>query len=521
MTIEESDKARGSEPAGDDWIDWQSAVGRRKWLIGGVVLGTFLTAYVAVRFVLPEVYETKASVLVRVGRENTEAPASVQKGGFVSSGVRREEINSEIQLLSAPALITAAVDQLGIGAFRREPAPPGHGWRLVVDYLRAAVRSARSGVEAVLTSTGLMKRLTDREKVVVGLQQALKVDMELESQVIILKLRSEDPDLAMRVLHTLLQLYFDRHLEVWRSLDAREFFDTQVAIHRQQVSELEAAREEIKARWNLVSVVEQRSLILRQLDGVKSEIEAGAAKKAALQAQEQAMRARLDALPEQLRQSESISPNPVARFRRERLAMLEQERARRLTVFAPESQPMKSIDREIVELNELLAREAPTEGSLTYQANPLKASFTQGIEQVRVEIAGLESSRRELIKRAASLEARLREINTGERQLRERDRQYQMAEESYLTYAKRGEEGRISDEFDRRRVANVTLLSPPVAPIEPVSPRKLLIMGLSLPVGLLLGVALALFMEYVGQVVRTPRDLARIEGVAYLGTVRL
>jgi uncharacterized protein involved in exopolysaccharide biosynthesis len=96
-----------------------------------------------------------------------------------------------------------------------------------------------------------------------------------------------------------------------------------------------------------------------------------------------------------------------------------------------------------------------------------------------------------------------------------------MAEESYLGYAKRVEEGRISDELDRRRVANVSLLSPPVASIEPVAPRKLLIMVLSLPVGLLLGVALALFAEYLGQAVSTPRDLAGIEGVAYLGTVRL
>ena len=517
----EPQEVRATEPVGDDWIDWQSAVGRRKWLIGGVVLATFLTAYVAVRFVLPEVYETKASVLVRVGRENTEVPASVQKGGFVSSGVRREELNSEVQLVSAPALITAAVDQLGPGAFRREPGPPGHGWRLVLDYFRAGVRSVLSGVEAVLIKTGLTKRLTDREKVIVGIQQALKVDVELESQVITLKLRIADPDLAMRVLQTLLQLYFDRHLEVWRSVDARGFFDTQVAIRRQQVSELEAAREVVKARWNLVAVVEQRSLILRQLDGVKSEFEAGAAKEAALQAREQAMRARLDALPEQLRQTESIAPSPVARFRRERLALLEQERARRLTVYDRDSQPMKAIDREIAALHELLAGEAPTEGSLTYQANPLLASFTQGIEQIRVEIAGLESSRRQLERQAESLEGRLREINTGERQLRELNRQYQMAEDSYLAYAKRGEEGRISDELDRGRVANVTLLSPPVVPIEPVSPRKLLIMVLSLPVGLLLGVALALFVEYVGQAVSTPRDLAGIEGVAYLGTVRL
>jgi uncharacterized protein involved in exopolysaccharide biosynthesis len=521
MTMEESHEARGREPAGDDWIDWQSALGRRKWLIGAVVVATVLTAYVAVRFVMPEVYETKASILVKVGRENVEVPATVQKGGFVSSGVRREELNSEVQLISSPALITAAVDRLGLDAFRREPAAPGHGWRVVLDYIRAGMRAALGGVDAMLIKAGLKKQLTDREKVIVTIQRALRADVELESQVISLKLRFGDRDLAVRLLDSLVQLYLDRHLEVWRDGDARGFFDDQAATRRKQVAELEAAREAVKARWNLVAVAEQRSLILRQLDGVKGEIAAGAARKAAALAQEQAMRARLEALPEQLRQTESIAPSPVARFRRERLAMLEQERARRLSVYAPGSPPMQYIDREIASLTELLTRESPTEGSLTYQANPLRASFTQSIEQIRVDIAGLESSRRQLEARAVSLEERLQEINTGERQLRDLDRQYQMAEESYLGYAKRVEEGRISDELDRRRVANVSLLSPPVASIEPVAPRKLLIMVLSLPVGLLLGVALALFAEYLGQAVSTPRDLAGIEGVAYLGTVRL
>jgi uncharacterized protein involved in exopolysaccharide biosynthesis len=138
-----------------------------------------------------------------------------------------------------------------------------------------------------------------------------------------------------------------------------------------------------------------------------------------------------------------------------------------------------------------------------------------------VQIEGLESSVRQLEAHVARLEGRLREINSGEQELRELDREYQIAEGTYLAYVKRMEEGRISEELDQRRVANVTLLSPPVRPIQPVFPRKLLILALSAPIGLLLGIALALFVEYVSEVVTTPRDLAGIEGVVYLGTVRL
>jgi uncharacterized protein involved in exopolysaccharide biosynthesis len=324
------------------------------------------------------------------------------------------------------------------------------------------------------------------------------------------------------VLDVLLQLYLDRHIEVWRNGDAKGFFDVQVAARRRQVNELEAAREAVKARLDLTSVGEQRAIVLRQLDQVRTEIEAARAKRAGAEAQERAMRARLETLPDQLPQSESINPNPLIQIRKDRLTVLEQELARRLAVYDPGSQPIKNIEGEIAHLRQLLAAEAPTVvGSVTLQANPLKASFVQSIEQTRVLIEGLDSTTRQLQAQATRLEERLREINLAEQQLRALDREHKIAEDSYIVYTKRMEEGRISEELDRRRVANITLLSPPVRPIEPVSPRKLLIMVLSLPIGLALAVTLALVVEYLRETVASPDDLARLEGAAYLGTVRL
>ena len=510
---------RGVHMASDDVIDWRTILTKRKGVIVVVMLATLLTAYVGVRFILPELYEAKASVLVKLGRENIEVPATVQKGSVVSAGVRKEELNSEIQMLTAPSLITEVVDRLGLDAFKGGAERPPGGLR---EYAAALAGRTRQAVDAALVAVGLKKQLSDRDKAIVGITGALSVAGEVESQVITVKLRLPDPDLAVRVLDVLLQLYFDHHIEVWRGPDAKAFFDVQVDSRRRQVHDLETAREAVKAKLSLVAVAEQRTLLLRQLDAFRTEIENNEVKKAGFQAQERAMQARLDALPDDVPQTESVSPNPLVQFRKERLTTLQQERARRATVYAPESEPIKNLDREIANLEQLLAQDPPTVvASRTVQANPLKTSFVQGIEQARVQIDGFEAASRQLRGQVAALEDRLREINTGERQLRLLDREYQMAEEGYLAYAKRMEEGRISEELDRRRVANITVLSPPVRPIEPVFPRKLLIMALSIPSGLLLGVVLAVLLESASEAVTVPRDVGGVEGLAYLGKVRV
>jgi hypothetical protein len=100
------------------------------------------------------------------------------------------------------------------------------------------------------------------------------------------------------------------------------------------------------------------------------------------------------------------------------------------------------------------------------------------------------------------------------------DRNYRMAEQDYITYHTKLEEARISEDLDARRVANVALIAQPNTPIEPVYPRKLFIMLLSIPMALLLAVSLGAFLECLDDRVRSRHDLAGVEELAYLGTFR-
>ena len=63
-------------------------------------VATVLAVYLSLFFV-PETYEATALLEVMLGRQNTELPATVQKGSVYPSGVQREEVNSNIQLLKA------------------------------------------------------------------------------------------------------------------------------------------------------------------------------------------------------------------------------------------------------------------------------------------------------------------------------------------------------------------------------------------------------------------------------------
>ena len=74
---------------------------------------------------------------------------------------------------------------------------------------------------------------------------------------------------------------------------------------------------------------------------------------------------------------------------------------------------------------------------------------------------------------------------------------------------------------DRGWRRSISVLGAPTLPLQPVSPRRTLIMVLSIPAGVFLGIALAIFLYGLSDKIQRPRDLATIEGLAYLGTFDL
>lgn len=494
---------------------------RHRWVIALVAVATVAAAFVTVQL-LTERYETVASVLVKVGRENAEVPATVDKGGVFTTGVRKEEINSEVQVLSSPSLIGAVVDRLGAEAFLARPTRPAGVVAAVKFYIKEGVRWGKRQVHSALVALNLEKELNDRERAVVFIQDSLVVEPAKESDVIAIRMRTPDPALAGRVLETLLQLYRDEHIRLRREEDVLAVFEQEVQQRRVALEGLEAARQELRRKYGISSIPDQRLLLLRHAQELRTQQVTLENERAVVLAQQRQMQQRLAALTEDLPTSQIVTPNPSVHTIKERITNLLAQRAQMATRYAAGSEVLRNLDDEIGSLQRVLSDEKPTlVASTTSEANPLKRNFEQTIEQSAVRLAGIDASLTQLTTTAAEISERLRLLDAGEREIEQVERERKVAEENYLTYTKRGEEAYIDDQLGQSRIANISILQPPASSMQPVYPPKLLVVGLSVPFGLLLGFGFVLLREYFSDHINTPVDVETVEGVAYLETISL
>jgi uncharacterized protein involved in exopolysaccharide biosynthesis len=489
-----------------------------------VILGVFLTltvgAWGTLQVFFTEQYETQASLLVKLGRENVEVPSSVQNGQLLSQGVRVADINSEVQMLSSRALIEAVVDKFGPDSFFLPLQKPVSVMGYPKYYLKRAGRWGKSVYQDFLIAVNLKKRLTRREEAILGVEQGLQVEPVKDSDVLILKLRLPSAKLAVDVASALLDQYMARRANIRRMSTGTGFFDTQLEENQKRLQDLVRARGSIRKQWNVSSSVEQRSLLLKQLSDISAESARTETEISRLLKQREVMEEEIKKGPELIRKEQVSAQNPSIQSIKDRITALRVERAKLASRYLPDSEVVKKIEKEIGELETALARESPTiVSAVTSEANPVVKDFTREIEQHSVNIAGLESRKEKLLEPTKKISSELARIDTGSDALERLDREYRLAEQNYMVYAKKREEARISDELDAKHITNVTLIAAPETPIEPIYPRKLFIMGIALPLGLLLGIVFAALLESMDDRIRSDRDLDGVGDIPFLGAV--
>ena len=495
---------------------------RLHWRLMAVALATtILACYATLQFV-SEQYESESSLLVKVGRENVQLPASVENGAFISPGVRKEEVNSEIRMLSSRAEIESVVDALGPATFSFEPVRPRGFVKVTRYYIKLGVRFVKEQGREMLVLLNLEKELSQREKAIVAVEKALSVENEKDSNVITVRLRLPSPELSVRTANVLLSNYLEQRSRVVGTPHVEQFFAEEVKTKHAEVEQLLEERERVRSQLRLTSIADQRPLLLKQASDLDAEIDANNSEIAMLGRQQEVMKARLVQLPATTPSSQTVTPNPTVIALKDRITALQVERAKIASRYTAEAEPLKKIDEEIADLQQQTKNEEPTViASSVSEAMPARKEFDNSLEANNVKMEGLRVKNRNLALYLAALRRQLAQLNFGEDRLASVERELTLAQQTYINYATRMEQARISDELDSQRIANVSILSSPSWPIEPVYPRKITLMLIALVAGLLLATGLPLLIEYFNDTIRNPADLAGLEGIPVLGTFKV
>src|SRR3954447_6383649 len=204
-----------------------------------------IVAAVAVYFLWPAVYESRAKLLVRYVLERSGVdPVEAEKAVTASSNEGDRVIGAEVEILTS--------------------------WDLAVQ-VAGAIGSNKLGASS-------------KEAAAMNVLSGLKVMPYKGSNIIFISYKNHDPQMATAVLQELLGRYFVKHLEVHRSAGAFDFVTQQTDHVRTRLSQTEDALQGLKEKTGIASLKEGREALTAEQSKTREALNAAAAELAEKQA---------------------------------------------------------------------------------------------------------------------------------------------------------------------------------------------------------------------------------------------
>jgi uncharacterized protein involved in exopolysaccharide biosynthesis len=463
---------------------------RHKRLLG---ISFFLVFGVGFAYTLLTItYSSQMKVVVRRGRIDPAITAMPSSAPLVQRDeVSDQDLNSEMELIRDEDALREVVEKEGLAERR--------SWSSALHWDDREQRISRA-----------VQRLRNR----------LDVQPVRKSQLITVSYRSSDPRLAAAILKRVGGTYLRRHSEIQRPTGQQRFFEAQVEESRRA---LKAAQSDL-IRFNRLhetsSAAIERDLTLQKLCESRS-VQLGLQASIAENKQRaNALDAKLRDLPQHRVVQVTDADNPQLQEKlKSKLLELELRRTELLTKFQPSYRLVQEVEQQIAQAKSAIATEElkPLQDKVTEQ-DPDYAWANSERVKTGVEIEALEKKQAVATMQVAAYQSRAQNLAEQAVEQEDLERKLKAAEETFLLYARKREEARISDALDQTGILNVAIAQQPTVPAFPVRPLWASL-GLVFMAACVLSSGAALVAEYVDSSFRTPGEVTRSLGVPVLAAL--
>jgi uncharacterized protein involved in exopolysaccharide biosynthesis len=391
-----------------------------------------------------------AKVLLQIGPETAGTRPSMvgSPAPFLSGNPRREDVQTEVELLSSSDLLRRAFANFVIEDRNAALGPePG--------FISTTLRSIVSGI-------GLLPPRTLEDRAIDQWAGSLRVAVVPSSTVLVLECKSERPKAAERLLAIMLDLYLDDHRRAFGARGMAPILGSYVGEREVELAKAEAALVTVRGELGIVDIVNETL----QLEKRRSESEATAktirGALAAANARVQAHQTMLTDTPAELRTSSEQRPNPTRDELDLRIAKAKEDLAVAQQQFV-EASPQIRQAREVVTVLQALADQQPItrQAGLTLGRDPLHDSLRDQLAKAVAEVRGLTAE-------VSVAEATVTEIGTQLQALEKGRPRLQKAEQDVLEARKDVAQTRdgmrlaqIEQVLDEHKVSNVAVVMKP------------------------------------------------------------
>ena len=437
---------------------------RHKWKI--LLFTTAGIAAAGAVYILSQTYESQAKLLVKYVAERT-AIDKLETPIETPNSQNENILNSEVEILTSwdSAIQVAQV----IGPERLQPDSGGKA---------TTVDAARS------------------------ILKGLKVTPVKESNIISVSYQNQDPELAVRVLQELVTRYFDKHLEVHRSMGAFAFVKGETDQVRAQLNETEQQLKQMKAKAGITSVAEGTATLNTELAKKKADLAAAEAELAAQQARVTALERWVAATDKN--ESDNSARQPSGKAVREyqtlfnRVTYLQQLETELLSKYTPESQMVKVKQAQIESLEK--QRRDLEQKYPSIVATILTTGSSQNtrpdLVTERSRLVEMQARTEALRNQLSGVKERAKLFSEQGPQMADLERQKELEETNYKYFEASLEKARIDETLDPSRMPNISVVQKPSPAVLAIGDVKKTIVGLAIG-GLAIGIGLALLIELV------------------------
>lgn len=462
-------QAYAPPPSGFELADLIRLIEARRQLIIRVMLGTILCA-LAAAMILPTVYSSSSEVMLDPRRNNvTELTAVLSQLPADPASVQ-----NQLQILQSRDLASIVVERLHLDQDPEfNPALANPSLVQLLGEMGSLINPKNWFENDTPASTHL-----SRDRIIENFQKHISANAEGVSTSITITANSRDAAKAALIANTLADAYVKSQVatKINASTATVDWLNQRLSDLSQQLQAQEEAVQRYKAEHNLNDSAPGNSIVDQQMVGISTQVVQArsdlAEKQAIADRINQLVKSGNPADVSQVAQSQTIT-----QLRAQQATLLAQE-ADANTKYGPLHPKMQAIQEQKRDLDAKIAQEV----------NRIAAAANNDVMVARAHLNSLNGS-------LGGTEGLARTQNLARVQLQALESNAASTRAQYEAFVQRL---RSTQNMDEVQAPEARIISSAPVPAHPSGPKRALIVGASIPVGMLLGLIAALIAEKIG-----------------------
>ena len=438
-----------------------------------MVLSAFFAVVVTVTaasFLTTPVYESESSVLVKIGREYKLENAP-------NMSLNQEEvINSEMQIMKNRDLIEKVIAMLTLQKIYPE----------LLKKPSAKVRPMDAAIDQFLKN--------------------LKVGGMRKSSVIQVSFRHKDPLIAANAVNLLIDNYKEKHLQVF-SDPKSSFLETQLVTYDQRLKESENTLQAFKQKTGVFSLEEQRKLLLEQRAALDSSFKSTQSSIQELQKKVATLKSHKVTISENKANYTNSERDRIIVDAQSKLLALQLNEQELLKKYTENNRLVVDNRKQMDIVKGFMKEQEADIGSKVRSGNQVYQTTELELMRSEAELSAQRGKAVALNQQLAEVDGKIRSLDYSEKDMQKLKREQAINEKNFQTYADKTEEARITDDMNRLKMANISVIQKAIVSPAPVKPKKMLNIALAIVLGMISGLGLAFLSESNSQSFSTPEQV--------------